>query len=106
MDKATAVNIAHQFSDLIRTHIPVSKVVLFGSQVKGNSHADSDIDIAVLVNDLPADYLKTSAELFKMRKQINLLIEPILLSENNDRSGFIDEILRTGEIIYSATVHN
>ncbi len=31
--------------------LSVSKVLLFGSQTKGNSNADSDIDVAVISND-------------------------------------------------------
>ena len=30
------------------------------------------------------------------------MIEPVLLEEENDPSGFLADILKTGEIIYSA----
>ena len=33
---------------------------------------------------------------------IEARIEPVLLEESNDKSGFLEEILKTGEIIYSA----
>ena len=33
---------------------------------------------------------------------IEARIEPVLLEESNDKSGFLKEILKTGEIIYSA----
>ena len=102
MDKTAALNIARSFSDLVIQLFPVSKVVLFGSQVRGNSHPDSDIDIAVLVCGLKTDYLDTATELFRLRKKVNLLIEPILLDESNDKSGFIAEILRTGEVVYNS----
>jgi hypothetical protein len=31
---------------------------------------------------------------------IDVRIEPVILDENHDRSGFLAEILKTGEIIY------
>jgi hypothetical protein len=37
-----------------------------------------------------------------LRREIDARIEPVLLEEINDKSGFLEEILKTGEIIYSA----
>ena len=42
------------------------------------------------------------AKLFRLRKEIDTRIEPVLLEESNDKSGFLEEILKTGEIIYNA----
>ena len=42
------------------------------------------------------------AKLFRLRKEIDTRIEPVLLEESNDKSGFSEEILKTGEVIYSA----
>jgi hypothetical protein len=41
------------------------------------------------------------ARLFRLRREIDARIEPVLLEESNDKSGFLEEILKTGEIIYS-----
>lgn len=51
---------------------------------------------------LDQDYLATSARLFKLRRNIDSRIEPILMEEGNDPSGFLAEILRTGEVIWEA----
>ena len=48
------------------------------------------------------DFLTCEARLFRLRREIDVRIEPVLLEESNDRSGFLEEILKTGEIIYSA----
>lgn len=37
-----------QFAEIVRQNFPVQRVVLFGSQVRGTSHPDSDIDVAVI----------------------------------------------------------
>lgn len=48
------------------------------------------------------DFLMCEARLVRLRREIDARIEPVLLEESNDKSGFLDEILKTGEIIYSA----
>lgn len=102
MDKATACEIAKRYSDDVRKCLPVRKVVLYGSHARGIAHEDSDIDIAVILHGLDENFLDVAAELYKIRSRIDLHIEPILLDETHDRSGFVEEILKTGQIIYSA----
>ena len=82
--------------------MPVRKVVLYGSQLRGTAREDSDIDVAVITRGLGDDYLDLAAELYRLRSEIDLHIEPVLLDETRDRSGFIEEILRTGEPVYIA----
>jgi len=42
------------------------------------------------------------AKLFRLRREIDMRIEPVLLEESNDKSGFLEGILKTGEVIYNA----
>jgi hypothetical protein len=42
------------------------------------------------------------AKFFRLRCEVDARIEPVLLEESNDRSGFLEEISRSGEAIYSA----
>lgn len=102
MDKTTALRKAKRFSDRVRRQMHVRKVVLYGSHVRGTAREYSDVDIAVVTRGLDATYLDTLADLYALRSQIDLHIEPILLDEDHDRSGFLEEILQTGEIIYNA----
>jgi len=80
--------------------MPVKMVVLYGSHVSGKPHRDSDIDIAVIVDEFQGDYLKASANLFNLVRGINTKIEPVLLSRKNDKSGFLAHVLRQGKIVY------
>jgi uncharacterized protein len=96
------VKIAKQYAQKVRDVMPVRMVVLFGSHVSGKSHKESDIDIAVIVDEFQGDYLKTSADLFRLVRGINTRIEPILLSKKHDKSGFLASILRQGKVIYKA----
>lgn len=58
--------------------------------------------MAVVLGRFEGDWLLSRAKLFKLRSDIDLIIELVLLEEENDPSGFPADILRTGEIIYSA----
>ncbi len=77
-------------------HFDLDKVYLFGSYAKNTNKPDSDIDVAIIVNKIKGDYFSTTPILWKLRRQIDDRIEPILLEKGNDQSGFIDEIQRYG----------
>ena len=76
------------------------EVVLFGSQVHGKSHKDSDIDIAVVFDTLDDTRLEKAFQLYKLRRDIDTRIEPILVQKNNDSSGFYNHIKATGKVLY------
>jgi len=78
-----------------------SVILLYGSYAKNTADADSDIDVAVVFDGFQGDWLETSARLWKLRRNISDDIEPILLDRTQDKSGFIKEIFRTGEVLYS-----
>lgn len=102
MDKTAVVECVKKLADLIKQNFPVKKVILFGSYAKGYAREDSDIDVAVLIDQIEGDFLSAEAKLFQLRRKINSRIEPILLETMNDHSGFLEEIMKTGEIIYNA----
>ena len=102
MDRAEALKLARRYSDRVRKHMRVRKVVLYGSQLRGTAGEDSDIDIAVITRGLDENFLDLAAELYRLRSDVDIHIEPILLDEAHDRSGFIEELLRTGEPVYVA----
>lgn len=41
------------------------------------------------------------AKLFKLRRNISTDIEPVLLIDGEDASGFLDSISEYGEVVYS-----
>ena len=94
------IKIARCYADKVRDTMPVRMVVLYGSYVSGTPHEDSDIDIAVIVDEFEGDYLKASAELFNLVRGVNTRIEPVLLSRKNDKSGFLESVVRRGMVIY------
>ncbi len=101
MDKKI-VEIARLYAQKVRSRMPVSMVVLYGSCARGTAKKDSDIDIAVVVDKFRGDYLKTSAELFNLVRNVSKRIEPVLLCRENDKSGFLENVLKDGKIIYKS----
>ncbi|ANU55885.1 nucleotidyltransferase domain-containing protein [Acutalibacter muris] len=71
-------------------------IILYGSQVKGTSTESSDIDIAVIVDDIPGDYLDSVALLWRLSRKINTDIEPVLLTAADSDSGFLHTVRETG----------
>jgi predicted nucleotidyltransferase len=102
MDQEPVINRVKQFADVVRQNFQVKKIILYGSYAKGSAGKYSDIDVAVVLDSNEEDLLTSEAKLFKLRRDIDVRIEPVLLDEKNDRSGFLEEITKTGEIIYSA----
>ncbi|THF84688.1 nucleotidyltransferase domain-containing protein [Cohnella fermenti] len=99
MDSNSVIEIAKNYAELVANELPVTKVILYGSQVKGNQNNDSDIDIAVIVDRIDEDFLDTEAKLFRLRRNLDLRIEPILLEEQKDKSGFINQIINDGYVL-------
>ncbi len=101
MDKKV-IKIAKLYARKVRSYMPVSMVVLYGSYARGAPGKDSDIDIAVVVDKFRGDYLKASADLFNLVRGINKRIEPVLLCRENDKSGFLESVLKHSKIIYKS----
>ena len=80
-------------TDKLRTWIK-SKL----SYSKGNHTEDSDIDIAVVVEHMSDDYFEDTPLLWKLKRKISNLIEPVLLTEDTNNPLYAD-ILKTGILI-------
>ena len=64
--------------------------------VDKNAKGDNDIDVVIIVNQLSGDYFSTTPLIWKLRRQIDDRIEPILIEKDNDKSEFLDEIRKHG----------
>lgn len=98
MDKSVIEKIK-RYADLVRQSLEVKKIVLYGSYARETEKAGSDIDIAVIVDRIDGDWLETSSRLFELVRDIDVRIEPVLLNENSDKSGFIESIMKYGKEI-------
>ncbi len=75
----------------------IRKVYLFGSFAKGNEREESDIDVAIILKNM-SDFFLTQRQLMKLRRKIDLRIEPHPINEKdfNVMNPFAYEIQKTG----------
>ena len=70
MVKEQVLNSAREYAAAVREIMEPSQVILYGSQARGTATPDSDIDIAVVVQELSNDYLSVMAALWKLTRKI------------------------------------
>jgi uncharacterized protein len=100
MDKTEAINKVKQYKLLLKDYFQLENVYLFGSYANNTYREDSDIDVAIVVNHIDGDYFSIHPVLWKLRRQIDDRIEPILIEKDNDSADFLSEIIKFGiEII-------
>jgi predicted nucleotidyltransferase len=63
--------------------IRIAKIILYGSQISGIAHKDSDIDVAVISPDFGKDRFEEGARLFQIAYKIDPRIEPVPISSTS-----------------------
>jgi|DewCreStandDraft_4_1066084.scaffolds.fasta_scaffold69506_2 predicted nucleotidyltransferase len=102
MDRTAALDIVARFANLAKRHFPIKQVVLFGSFAEQRQSEFSDIDVAVIVDKWKGDLLEGDIRLHELTWDVDVRIEPILLEDGYDPSGFLDHIKATGIVVYSS----
>ena len=98
MDQRSAIEIGRKFLLLLLQHdYPVKQMYLYGSYACGNFHKDSDIDLAIIMNDLP-DPFQTQVNMLKLTWNFDTRIEPHPFDAKDFTyaNTVVNEILRTG----------
>ena len=97
MGKEEAINIAKKYVQKVSEQFIVKNAMLFGSYVKGTNNEDSDIDIALIFEKVP-DVIDTQIELMKLRRNIDLRIEPhpFRIEDFNIDDPIVNEIMNNG----------
>ncbi len=98
MDKKQAIILAQKYKELVAEKLPVKALYLYGSYSKGDYRKDSDIDIAVVVERLADDYFEDTPLLWKLKRKVSNLIEPVLLTEDMNNPLYRD-VTQTGILI-------
>lgn len=100
MDKGEAIEKIKRYKSLLMQYFQLERVYLFGSYANDTNHENSDLDVAVVVRNISGDYFSVNPLLWKLRRQVDDRIEPILFELDDDKSGFLEEIKKNGiEII-------
>ena len=98
MDKEQAIELAQRYKAIVAERLPLKALYLYGSYSKGNQTEDSDIDIAVVVERMNDNYFDDTPLLWKLKRKVSNLIEPVLLTEDFDNSLYAD-VLKSGILI-------
>ena len=94
------MDIVKRYVDVILANYKVKTIILFGSYAKGTNNEDSDIDIAIITDDLKCnDRFDEELNLMWLRRNIDYRIEPHLIEVadyDNVETPFIEEVINTG----------
>ncbi len=98
MDERQPSTSVRNYIKFVKKSFPnVRRIYIFGSYVKGSAHVDSDIDIAVIFDDIK-DSFELQVELMKIRRRYDSRIEPHVFrsTDFNSSHPLAQEIISTG----------
>ena len=97
MDNGEIIKIVQEYIRAVKSKFSLQKAILFGSYAKGDFMPDSDIDIALILNGR-GDMIQTQIDLMKLRRKIDLRIEPHPFASNdfNSSNPVVSEIMKYG----------
>lgn len=103
MDKEKVRQLVEEYAKLVISKMKVNKIILYGSYARGDYRDNSDIDVAVVISkkNVSKDIIKQMGQLVRLTRNISFDIEPILLIEEEDKSGFLENISQYGEVVYA-----
>ena len=97
LTREEALRLVRKYKQVISPRFKKEPMVyMFGSYSKGYPNPWSDIDVAVIVPTIKDDdWLERSADLWHDVDKVSLLIEPVLMSQDEDTLLYRD-VMRTG----------
>ena len=99
MDKINAINISIQYLKRLKNNnINFSDAWLFGSYANGLQKENSDIDLAIILNDTEKTF-DTEVKLMIIRRGEETLIEPHAFTkeEFDENLPIVNQIIKNGE---------
>ena len=82
MERNQALMAIRKFSDSVRRVFDPAMVILYGSYARGTQTESSDIDVAVVVDQVVGDYLDQEAMLYRIRREIDVSFRQAWVVEN------------------------
>ena len=98
MDQRAVIEIVTKYTTFLKNKgYMIEKVYLFGSYAKGHYSEDSDIDLAIAINNLSNSFIM-QIQLMKLSRKFDSRIEPHPFDDTdfNSSNPFANEILKTG----------
>lgn len=100
MDQSKALSLAKEFANLVIKEFTPQEILLYGSYAKGTAREESDIDVAVVFDELEGNWLESASRLSGIAWSVSSYIESHVLENKHDRSGFLDDIRRHAMPVY------
>jgi predicted nucleotidyltransferase len=87
-------------SNRLKSELPVSRVILFGSQARGQAAPDSDIDLLILTTAPVTKGLKDKISdiLFEIDLKDDVILTSIKVQENEWDNGLVSQMLIHEEV--------
>ena len=84
----------------LKSELPISRVVLFGSKARGTGGIDSDIDLLVLTSSAVTDELRTAVSdtLAAINLKLDLALSAVVISEKDWQDGLVSYTLIHSEV--------
>ncbi|VEN73508.1 conserved hypothetical protein [Candidatus Desulfarcum epimagneticum] len=100
MDRNDALDIARKFASAVHANYHCRSVFLFGSHARGMNREESDIDIAVILEEFK-NPMDIRLELMRLRRKIDSRIEPhpFRAKDFTPSNPIAHEILKSGRRI-------
>ena len=99
MDKTEIIAKLKEYKKLLSKQMKFDDLILFGSYAKGTQKEDSDVDVAIVLEESNEDYFYTRPLIWKISRVVDDRIEPLIIERKHDDSGFLEEIMKTGVVI-------
>ena len=96
-------NEARSYANEVRDQLPVEKVYLFGSYIKGTADGLSDVDICFFLrNFCGKERVDMSIHLLRIARNYKAYFEPHVFEASDIESGnpFVIEIINSGQEIF------
>ncbi len=106
MVNESIINVVRQYlQTLVEQGIPIHQGVIFGSQVSGNTHTWSDIDLLVISPKFDSERKREDIDsLWRIAARTDSRIEPIPVGrhqfEEDDSSAIIEIARQEGQTVY------
>ena len=98
MDKERVFEIVRKYIAYLKdSKLGIQQAYIFGSYASGKFHDDSDIDLAIVMNDVPDSFIM-QVQLMKLSRKFDSRIEPhpFETAVFHPSNPFAHEILATG----------
>jgi len=110
MAKSNAVTAARYFEEQLKANnVRISKIILFGSQARGNASAGSDVDIVLISRDFEKKNIYKRLEMIKDAeistiKRFMIPIDIIMMTPQEFKSGssLVSQFAKNGKVLTAA----